>query len=77
MGREIGNLAEGRGWMGQFRKHQNIDALDHTIVVTLIERVLIYRERRVEVVYRWQNEFRWQMELLLQAQAMLPEREVV
>ena len=77
MGREIGSLAEGRGWMGQFRKHQNIDALDRTIVVTLIERVLIYRERRVEVVYRWQNEFRWQMDLLLQAQAMLPEREVV
>ena len=46
-------------------------------MVTLIERVLIYRERRVEVVYRWQNEFRWQMDLLLQAQAMLPEREVV
>ena len=77
MGREIGSLAEGRGWMGQFRKHQNIDALDRTIVVTLIERVLIYRERRVEVVYRWQNEFRWQMDLLLQAQAMLPERGVV
>ena len=77
MGREIGSLAEGRGWMGQFRKHRNIDALDRTIVVTLIERVLIYRERRVEVVYRWQNEFRWQMDLLLQAQAMLPEREVV
>ena len=63
--------------MAQFRKHQNITALDRAIVVSLIERVLIFRDRRVEIVYRWHNEFRWETDLLLQAQGLLPEKEAV
>jgi len=73
MGREIN--CENRSWMAQFRKHQNITALDRTMIVSLIERILIFRERRVEIVYRWHNEFQWQMDLLLQARDMLPGRE--
>ena len=63
--------------MEQFRKHKNIDALDRTIIVSLIERVLIFREHRVEIVYRWHNEFHWQMDLLLKAKEMLPGKEAV
>ena len=77
MSREMGNLSESRGWMGQFRKHQNIESLDRTIVVSLIERVLIFRDRRVELVCRWHDEFSWQMDLLRQAQGALPGREAV
>ena len=77
MSQEMDKYSQGRDWMEQFRKHQNIDVLDRTIVVSLIERVLIFRDRRVEVVYRWHNEFRWQMDLLLQAQGLLPGREAV
>lgn len=77
MSREMGNFSEGRGWMEQFRKHQNIDALDRTIIVSLIERILIFRDRRVEIVYRWHDEFHWQMDLLRQAQGTLPGREAV
>ena len=73
----MGNFSEGRGWMEQFRKHQNIDALDRTIIVSLIERILIFRDRRVEIVYRWHDEFHWQMDLLRQAQGTLPGREAV
>jgi len=57
MNQEMVDSFEGRGWMEQFRKHRNIDALDRAIVVSLIERVLIFRDHRVEIVYRWQNEF--------------------
>ncbi len=77
MDQEIGQFTQGRGWMEQFRRHQNIDALDRTIVVSLIERILIFQGRRVEIVYRWHNEFHWQRDLLLQAQSRLPGREVV
>ena len=77
MSREMGSLSEGRGWMGQFRKHRNIDALDRTILVSLVERVLIFRDRKVEIVYRWHDEFSWQMDLLRQAQGTLPGREAV
>ena len=63
--------------MGQFRKYQNISELDRTIVVSLIERILIYREHRVEIVYRWCDEFRWFMDLLKQAHGLTPGREAV
>lgn len=33
MSRERDNFSGGRGWMEQFRKHRNIEALDRTIVV--------------------------------------------
>ncbi len=75
--REMGNFDLGWGWMEQFRKHKNIDALDRAIIVSLIERVLILRGRRVEIVYRWHNEFHWQMDLILKAKEMLPGRKAV
>ena len=75
MSREMGNLSEGRDWIEQFRKYQNIDALDRTMIVSLIERILIFRDRKVEIVYRWHDEFQWQVDLL--RQAALPGREAV
>lgn len=63
--------------MEQFRTYQNIETLDRPAVVRMIERILIFRDRRVEIIYRWQNEFQWQTELLLQAQRQLPGREAV
>ncbi|MBD5152033.1 MAG: recombinase family protein [Oscillibacter sp.] len=75
--RELGSFSQDRQWMNQFRKYQNITALDRTIVVSLIERILIYREHRVEIVYRWYDEFQWFMDLLMQAQGLHPGREAV
>ena len=77
MNQEMGDLSEDRGWMGQFRKHQNITALDRSAVVSMIERILIFRDRRVEIIYRWHDEFQRQMELFMQARAALSGREAV
>ena len=77
MTREMDASVEGRTWVEQFRKYQNISALDRSIVVTLIERILIYRDRRVEIIFRWHNEYRWQTELLARANDLLPETEAV
>jgi len=71
------DTANDRGWIEQFRKHQGITALDRSIVVSLIERILIYREHRVEVVFRWHDEYRHYLDLLAQAQRLHPEREAV
>ena len=46
-------------------------------MVSLIERIMVYRDKRVEIVYRWQNEFRWQVELLQRAQQSFSQREAV
>ena len=72
MGREM--VLPNHSWMEQFRKHKNISSLERRLVVSLIERVMIYRDRRVELVYRWQDEFQAQSELVNQA---LPERRAI
>lgn len=77
MEQEINRSNQGLGWIEEFRRYQNIEVLDRSIVVRLIERILIFRDRRVDIVYRWQNEFLWQTELLLRAQGQLPGREAV
>jgi len=66
MNQEIDCVSD-RGWMEQFRKYQGVTALERSIVVSLIERILIYRERRVEVVFRWHDEYQRLIDLLLQA----------
>ena len=74
--REIAGSTESRGWMERIRSCRNITDLDRTIVVSLIERILVYRDYRVEIVYRWHNEFQWYTELL-QAQKSVPEKEAI
>lgn len=54
-------------WMEHFSRQGSITALDRRLVVSLIERVLIFRDRRVEIVYRWRDEFILQTELVEQA----------
>ena len=64
-------------WIEQFRKHENLTEMDRTAVVTLIEHILIYREHRVEIVFRWANEFHLQMDMVTQARHLLPGEEAV
>ena len=71
------DTATSRGWIEQFRKHQGLTSLDRAIVVSLVERILIYREHRVEVVFRWHDEYRHQLDLLMQAQRLHPGQEAV
>ncbi len=66
MNREIDCVSD-RGWMEQFRKYQGVTKLERSIAVSLIDRILIYRERRVEIVFRWHDEYQRLIDLLLQA----------
>ena len=61
-------------WMEQFRKHQNLTELTRYIVVTLIDRILIYKDHRVEIRFRWQDEYQVQTELLAQAMRQSAEK---
>ena len=73
MGRELDGV--NRDWIEQFRKYRNITELTRYIVVTLIDRILIYQDHRIEIIYRWQDEYQWQTELLAQALGQSAEKE--
>jgi len=49
---------KGNDWIKQMKKNQTITALDREIIVLLIERILVYREKRIEIVYHWQDELK-------------------
>ncbi|MDD4496006.1 MAG: DUF4368 domain-containing protein, partial [Eubacteriales bacterium] len=53
-----------RIWMDEFKRYENISELDRAVVVSLVERILIYDDNRVEIVYRWHDEFNWQQDIL-------------
>ena len=56
MVRALESSADGNGWMEQFKKYRNITKLDRTAVVSLIDRIFIYRDRRVDIIYNCQDE---------------------
>ena len=51
-------------WMDEFRQHQGLTSLDRETAVALVERILVYEDRRVDVVFRWHDEFEWQRDIL-------------
>ena len=59
--------SESLGWMNEFRDHQNITALDRETVIALIDRILVYADKRVEITFRWHDEYEWQKDILHRA----------
>ncbi len=55
-------------WMEEFKRHRGITALDRSIVVSLIEKILVHEDDTFEIIYRWQDEFAWQLDVLRRAQ---------
>ena len=47
----------GSSWLNELQTHQNITALDRVTVISLIERVFIYEDKRVEISFRWRSEY--------------------
>ncbi|NCE64443.1 recombinase [Pseudoflavonifractor sp. 524-17] len=55
-------------WTDNFKCYRNLTELDRTAVVSMIDRIMVYEDNTVEIVYRWQDEFAWQMDIVRQAQ---------
>ena len=70
MVRTLESSVDGNGWMDQFKKYGNITELDRAAVVSLIDRIFIYRDRRVDIIYSCQDELRLLDETLAQVQVL-------
>ncbi len=44
-------------WIGQFKEHKNITALDRRTAVTLIERIEVYEGCRIKIRFRFQDSY--------------------
>ena len=61
-------LAEGadreQGWLAQFRQYRNIPALSRAVVVNLVDRILLYPDKRIKVELRHRDQIRDVLEFL-------------
>lgn len=65
--KEVENITlrdkENRAWLQRFAEYKKIEKLDRLILVTLIDRIFIYENKEMEIIFRYQDEY----ERLLQA----------
>lgn len=74
--RMLDGTRERMSWINVFKKNANLKSLDRTAVVELIESILVYEDRRVEVVFRYRDESEKYMALLENMQAEQREQAV-
>lgn len=56
------NRTEESLWIQRFKAYQNIDRLDRRIVVTLIERITVYEDCRIDIRFQYQYDYNRAME---------------
>ncbi|MDD3158755.1 recombinase family protein [Anaeromusa sp.] len=57
-----------KSWMDEFKRHENLTSLDRSAVISLIDKIMIHKDKCVDIVYRWQDEFAWQLDILSRAE---------
>ncbi|MBR0462383.1 MAG: recombinase family protein [Erysipelotrichaceae bacterium] len=63
-----------RAWVAVFREYENIDEINRRVLMSLVDRICIYEDHRVEVFFRYRDEFLASLEYLNSFNAVLPER---
>ena len=64
-------------WLEEFRENMEIEKLDRMLLVSLIDKILVYENKTVEIVFKYRNEMAKAVELVKsELEAELPMREV-
>jgi hypothetical protein len=43
-------------WIEEFRDRLNVEKLDRMLLVSLVDKILVYDDKRVEIVFRYSRE---------------------
>ena len=60
-------------WIDLFRQYENITELQRAVVVNLIERIVIYDAKHIEVVFRYQDQLDEAVQYIDRYKDILPE----
>lgn len=52
-------------WIEQVKQYLGIKELERSIIVTLIDHILIYPDKQIKIIYRFQDEYKWFSETIL------------
>ena len=61
------NSSEKQRWMKLYQQYHTVKELDRRLVVTLIDRIYVYEDKRIEIVFRFRDEYNSLLALLEQA----------
>ena len=64
-------------WITHFQQYGSFETLDRTTAVRLIDRILVYEGGRIEIVFRYQDEYLAAMKYLALHQESDAYREAV
>lgn len=51
------NHTEENEWIEKFKIYQNIDSIDRRIAVNLIDKIYVYEDKRIEIVFKYQYSY--------------------
>ena len=78
---EYDSLWESTGshdWIDRFKKHKDIEKLSRPIVVSLIDRIIVYEDSRVEVLFKYQHNYQRALDYIQSIQVIsLPQPAVM
>lgn len=53
----LSGFHEQQGWLTQFRQYHNISEITRNVVVNLIERILVFENQQIEVIFKQKDQF--------------------
>ena len=60
-----------KNWVTLFRQYENITELSRRVLMSLVDKIFIYENRAIEIVFRYKDEFEKAMEYVLACQDIL------
>lgn len=70
--------SQNRAWVQVFAQYENVQELDRRILLALVDRIFIYEDKRVEIVFQYRDEFAWAMDTAKEYEGKaLPLQEAV
>lgn len=70
-------LSKQQSWLSQFRKYKNISEITRIVVVNLIERINIFEDSEIEVVFRQRDQFADIMSFLKEQEQRRNEQKAI
>ncbi|MBQ7775131.1 MAG: DUF4368 domain-containing protein, partial [Lachnospiraceae bacterium] len=53
-----------RQWLDEFRENMEIEKLDRMLLISLIDKILVYEDKMVEIVFKYRNEMAKAVDLI-------------
>jgi len=77
MDEQLANTSPDSPWILYFQKFGQIDTLTRDVLIRMVERVLVYEDSRVEIVFRYQEQFEQAMAVAASLKNVPELREAV